>query len=484
MVIAWASGWACYREALEHKLGLETTVVAALETSTGEAGARRALPSVQRVMQAPALSNLTVHAPIAVKAAARAAVEAARQRLDADPSLPAPGAEALAQAAREQLELAALARLGRVINATGVVLHTNLGRAPMAAQAVAAAAQAGVGYCNLEYDLAQGRRGRRGGEAEALLAELTGAEAALVVNNNAAAVLLALSVLAAGAEVIVSRGELVEIGGGFRVPDVIRQGGARLVEVGTTNRTHLKDYAQAVTPETRVVLKAHPSNYRMSGFVAEVGLAELSGLCRAQGLALVEDLGSGALVPLGGEPTVASRIAAGADLVSFSGDKLMGGPQAGLIVGRSEIVERLRRHPLMRALRCDKLTLAALEATLRLYQAGQEAQIPVVASLRQTPDQLRARARRLADLLAAPGIDAVVVASTAYAGGGSLPEHALDSVAVAVRAAGSSAETLAARLRRAHPPAVGRIADDLLMLDMLTITDEEVAPLAAAMMGN
>jgi L-seryl-tRNA(Ser) seleniumtransferase len=441
------------------------------------------LPPVQRVLQAAALQGLSQHAPGAVRAAVREAVAAARQRLAAAPGAQAPDAETLAGEARERLELAALARLGRVTNATGIVLHTNLGRAPMAAEAIAAAAEA-ARYCNLEYDLAKGRRGRRGGEAEALLAELTGAEAALVVNNNAAAVLLALSALAAGSEVIVSRGELVEIGGGFRVPDVVRQGGARLVEVGTTNRTHLRDYAQAVTPGTRVILKAHPSNYRMSGFTAEAGLAELAELAHAQGLLLVEDLGSGALVALGGEPTVASRIALGADLVTFSGDKLLGGPQAGLVVGRAEAVERLRRHPLMRALRSDKLTLAALEATLRLYQAGDLARVPVVAMLRQDPGALRARAERLCQALAgAPGVAAEITTALGYAGGGALPEQALESVAVAVVARGLGPDALAARLRRGRPPVVGRIAEDALLLDMLTVGDDEVASLAVAVTG-
>jgi len=371
--------------------------------------------------------------------------------------------------------------LRRVINATGVVIHTNLGRAPLAADAVAAAAAA-QGYCNLEFDLETGGRGARAQAVEPLLCELTGAQAALVVNNAAAAVLLGLTALAGGGEVIVSRGELVEIGGGFRIPDVIRQGGAQLVEVGTTNKTRVQDYAAAITAETRVLLKVHQSNYRIIGFTEETSVEALADLARARALILMHDLGGGALLNLQGvgpqgagrtpEPTVQDCLRAGADIVAFSGDKLMGGPQAGLLV---------RRHPLMRALRLDKMSLAALEATLRLYRDPELAirRIPTLRMLAQTDAALKARAERLAELLdGAAEID--VEASHGYAGGGALPEQRLASWSVALSHAGLASDALAAQLRMGRPGVVGRVGGGKLILDMLTVADEEVIELAAA----
>jgi L-seryl-tRNA(Ser) seleniumtransferase len=346
-------------------------------------------------------------------------------------------------------------------------------------------------YCNLEFDLETGGRGARAQAVESLLFELTGAEAALVVNNAAAAVLLGLSALAGGGEVIVSRGELVEIGGGFRIPDVIRQGGAQLVEVGTTNKTRIEDYAAAVTPDTRVLLKVHQSNYRIIGFTEETQLEALAELARARDLILMHDLGGGALIDLQGlgrmhEPTVQDCLKAGADIVAFSGDKLMGGPQAGLLVGAERAIAPLRRHPLMRALRVDKMSLAALEATLRLYRDPEMAirRIPALRMLAQTDAALHARAQRLAQLLDGTA-EVKVEASQGYAGGGALPEQRLASWAVTLSvgklAHGELApDALAAQLRAGRPGVVGRVGGGALILDMLTVADEDVIELAAA----
>src|SRR5256714_2526155 len=314
--------------------------------------------------------------PLAVDAA-RAVIDRARDeiRAGADPG-------DLAVRLREELADARKPRLRRVLNATGVVVHTNLGRAPLADEAVARLAEVARGYSNLEYDLGEGARGSRQDHVAAVLRRLTGAEAALVVNNNAAAVLLALAALAEGRDVVVSRGELIEIGDGFRIPDVLARSGARLVEVGTTNRTRAADYELAVGPDTALVLRVHQSNFRVVGFAELPRLEELAAVARRHGVPLVDDLGSGVLAELPGEPSAAESLAAGADVVCFSGDKLLGGPQAGIVVGRAELVEKLRRHPLQRAVRIDKLTLAALEGTLRVYLDAPE-QVPVLRMLRQ-----------------------------------------------------------------------------------------------------
>ena len=444
----------------------------------------RALPSVQRLLE---------QAEPLIAATSRPAVtQALRQVLDGIREAVAKGATPPVEAeiidqAGALLAQSAQPILRRVINATGIVLHTNLGRAPLAEAAVSAMSEAARGYTNLEFDLASGKRGARLQNVEGLLCELTGAEAALVTNNNAAAVLLALSGLAAGGEVIVSRGELVEIGGGFRVPDVVQQGGARLVEVGTTNKTRLGDYRAALTPDTRALLKVHQSNYRIIGFTESASLADLSGLAREAGIPLIEDLGSGTLLnlqPFGRphEPTVAESIAAGADLVTFSGDKLLGGPQAGLLVGRAAIIAPLRRHPLLRALRIDKVSLAALEATLRLLRDPPTAarELPVLRMLAQSPEMLRARAERLAARLT--GIaDARIEPAQAYAGGGALPADAIASVAVSLASPGHAVADLAARLRAHRPAIVCRIADNRLMFDMLTVSDHEAEEIAAAL---
>jgi L-seryl-tRNA(Ser) seleniumtransferase len=359
----------------------------------------------------------------------------------------------------------------RVLNATGVVVHTNLGRAPLAASARAAVAAAAEGYSNLELDLATGERGSRHDHVEGLLREVTGAEAAMAVNNCAAAVLLAAAALAGpGREVVVSRGQLIEIGGGFRIPEVIAQAGARLVEVGTTNRTRLADYGAALGENTGAILRAHPSNFRTLGFTEEV---EIEALC-SLGAPVIDDVGSGVLADdlevLADEPAVRRSVRAGAAIVCFSGDKLLGGPQAGVMVGTRDAVQACRRHPLARAVRIDKLSLAALHATLALYRDPElaRAQLPVLAMLDVAPGVLDARARRLAD-----GCGGEVVASTAKVGGGALPLLELPGPAVAIDVA------LAEPLRAGDPPVIGRISEGRLLLDVRTLTDDE-ADLAAA----
>jgi L-seryl-tRNA(Ser) seleniumtransferase len=373
-------------------------------------------------------------------------------------------------AARFEAELtsARAPHLRRVINATGVIVHTNLGRAPLAPAALERVREVATGYSNLEYDLAAGGRGSRQEHVTAIIRQLTGAEAALVVNNNAAAVLLALAALAEGREVLVSRGELIEIGDGFRIPDVLARSGARLREVGTTNRTRVSDYESAIGPETALLLRVHQSNFRVVGFTEQPRLKELALVAQSHKLALVDDLGSGALVDMGDEPTARASLAAGADLVCFSGDKLLGGPQSGIIVGRAELIERLRRHPLQRALRADKLTLAALEGTLRLA-IDAPGEIPVVRMLRENPEAVRTRATRLAER-----VGGQVEETVARAGGGSLPVTELPSFACAVE------EELAELLRAADPPVIAVVRDGRTLLDCRTLSDAEVDEVAAA----
>ncbi len=459
--------------------------------SDGGPGGRsnlRGLPQMQRLLEAPAAASLLRDHPRAVVLEVlRHMLEEARTGLIADPGLPTPSADSLLGRAGDWLLADAEARartgLRRAINATGILLHTNLGRAPLAREALDAVLEVGAGYSNLEFDLDAGRRGARTQGIEPLLAELVGAEAGLAVNNAAAAVLLALGALAGGGEVIVSRGELVEIGGGFRIPDVIRQGGARLVEVGTTNKTRLADYADAIGPQTRMLLKVHRSNYRIVGFTSEVAVPELAALARARSVVLMHDLGSGALLDLRRfgrphEPTVRDALAAGADLVAFSGDKLLGGPQAGILVGSTAAIDPLRRHPLLRALRLDKMSLAALEATLRLYRDPDVAvaAIPLLRMLDQGEATLAARAERLVGLLDG-SLEVAIVASEGFAGGGTLPESVIPSHAVVLHA---DAEPLAARLRQHRPAVVGRISGGRLLLDMLAVADDEVPVLAEA----
>jgi L-seryl-tRNA(Ser) seleniumtransferase len=380
----------------------------------------------------------------------------------------------LAERVREELEAAREARLRRALNATGVIVHTNLGRAPLAEAALERVREVGRGYSNLEYDLSTGARGSRQDHVAGVLRRLTGAEAALVVNNNAAAVLLALAALAEGREVVVSRGELIEIGDGFRIPDVLARSGARLVEVGTTNRTRAADYDRAVGPETAVLLRVHQSNFRVVGFTELPSVAELAKVARRHELPLVDDLGSGALARVEDEPSVRESLEAGADLVCFSGDKLLGGPQAGIVVGSAELVERLRRHPLQRAVRADKLTLAALEGTLTLYLDPERAarEVPVLRMAGESADDVRARAERLAEL-----VDGEVEETVARIGGGALPLTELPSFACAVE------EELAGPLRLGEPPVIGVVRDGRLLLDCRTLSDDELDEVAAAVLS-
>jgi L-seryl-tRNA(Ser) seleniumtransferase len=398
--------------------------------------------------------------PLAVDAARRV-LEQAREEIRA-------GAEPgdLTLRLRAELDSARRPRLQRVLNATGVIVHTNLGRAPLASEAIARVEEVARGYSNLEYDLSSGARGSRQDHVADILRRLTGAEAALVVNNNAAAVLLALAALAEEREVLVSRGELIEIGDGFRIPDVLARSGARLREVGTTNRTRAADYERAIGDDTALILRVHQSNFRVVGFTELPSLAQLASVARRREVPLVDDLGSGVLVELAGEPSAKESLAAGADLVTFSGDKLLGGPQAGIVVGRADLVERLRRHPLQRALRADKLTLAALEGTLALYLDAPE-RVPVLRMLRD--DGVRARAERLASLTGG-----AVEETVARVGGGALPLAELPSFACAL------AEGLAPPLRAADPPVVGIVRDGRLLLDCRTLADGEVDEVARA----
>ncbi|MFL6016770.1 MAG: L-seryl-tRNA(Sec) selenium transferase [Gaiellaceae bacterium] len=413
----------------------------------------RDLPSVDELARA-------VDDPLAVDAARRVLDQAREDiRAGADPG-------DLSSRLREELDRARRPRLRRVLNATGVIVHTNLGRAPLAAEAIARVEEVARGYSNLEYDLSSGARGSRQDHVADILRRLTGAEAALVVNNNAAAVLLALAALAEEREVLVSRGELIEIGDGFRIPDVLARSGARLREVGTTNRTRAADYERAIGDETAVILRVHQSNFRVVGFTELPSLAQLAAVARRHELPLVDDLGSGVLVELADEPSAKESLAAGADLVTFSGDKLLGGPQAGIVVGRSHLVERLRRHPLQRALRADKLTLAALEGTLVLYLDAPE-RVPVLRMLRD--EGVRGRAERLASLTGG-----AVEETVARVGGGALPLAELPSFACALE------EQLAAPLRAGDPPVVGIVRDGRLLLDCRTLADDDVEEVAAA----
>jgi L-seryl-tRNA(Ser) seleniumtransferase len=424
----------------------------------------RELPAVDALLAEEPLRELAErHGRAIVTQAARAALERAREEIRA-------GFESGDPVERVRVELEALLapRLRRLVNATGVIVHTNLGRAPLAAAALARVHEVGGRYSNLEYDLEAGARGSRQDHVAAALRELTQAEAALVVNNNAAAVLLALAALAEGREVLVSRGELVEIGDGFRIPDVLARSGAELVEVGTTNRTRIGDYERAIGERTAVVLRVHQSNFRILGFAEQTPLRDLSRLAERRGLVLVHDLGSGVLTELGDEPSARASLATGAHVVTFSGDKLLGGPQAGVVVGRADLVERLRRHPLQRALRPDKLTLAALEGTLAAFRRG-SGEIPVLHMIEEPPESVRARARRLADLTGGE-----VERSLARVGGGALPLVEIESYACAVE------EELARPLRLADPPVVGIVRNGRLLLDCRTLTDAEADEAADA----
>ena len=423
----------------------------------------RTLPSVDRLVADPRLADFP-H-PLAV-AAARIVLERARDAIR-------DGHESgdLVEATLAELAVAVRPSLRRVLNASGVLIHTNLGRAPLAQAALDRVVEVGGSYSNLEYDLDAGARGSRQDHLGALLHRVVGGEASLVVNNNAAAVMLALAALAEGRDVLVSRGELIEIGDGFRIPDVLARSGARLVEVGTTNRTRAADYERAISPDTALILRVHQANFRVVGFTEQPSLAELAAVARGAGIPLVDDLGSGALFAIGDESTGAASLAAGADLVCFSGDKLLGGPQAGIIVGRSALIERVRRHPLQRALRADKLTLAALEGTLALAldPVCARAEIPVLRMIDEPVAAVRARAERLAEL-----VGGEVEETVARAGGGALPLAELPSFACAIE------DALFDPLRAGEPPVVGIVRDGRLLLDVRALADGEVGEVAAA----
>jgi L-seryl-tRNA(Ser) seleniumtransferase len=438
---------------------------------------RRGLPRMDALLEHPELvARAATLGRGTVLGAAREALEAGRRAVAGGGSVP--GVEELAARVAGELDGRWARRTRRVVNATGVVLHTNLGRAPLSAAAREAVAEA-AGYASVEYDLVAGTRGRRGAAAEALLGEATGAEAGRVVNNAAGALLLALGGLARGREVVVSRGELIEIGGEFRLPQIMEAAGVVLREVGTTNRTHLRDYAAALGADTGLVLAVHPSNYRVEGFATRPALAELAALAAERGLPLLHDVGSGLLHgELGDEPSVAASLRAGADLVLFSGDKLLGGPQAGLVVGRAGLVGRLARHPLARAVRADKLTLAALEANLADHLAGRRDQLPVWRALLLTAAELEPRAAAVA---AAVGPVASLRSGTSVAGGGSLPGEGLESVLVVVDPSPAGATAVLARLRSGDPPVVARVERDRVVVDLRTVPPEQDALVARAL---
>ncbi len=455
----------------------------------------RQLPAVDELLRRPDLQALLsgLSRPFAAEVI-RQVLAAARQEIRSLPmaNLPPEFDEAgFRRHLAVALESARRPSLTRVVNATGVIIHTNLGRSPLGAAALEAVLEAARSYSNLEYDLKAGSRGSRHSHLEALLTELTRAEAALVVNNNAAAVMLALNSLAAGREVIISRGQLVEIGGSFRMPDVMAASGAILREVGTTNKTYLKDYEQAITGNSAMLLKVHPSNFRILGFTKEVALTELVALGRRYGLMVMEDLGSGCFVDLSRfglekEPTVQEAAATGADLISFSGDKLLGGPQAGVILGSREAVGRLRQNPQLRALRPDKLTLAGLEATLRLYldEPRALADLPTLAMLTRPLGEVAQSARRLARRLKktfAGRLRVEVRESIARVGGGALPQEPLPSRALAVSLPPLASHQLEARLRQAHIPIIARVEHDTLLLDVRTLLPHDTPALLAGL---
>jgi len=453
----------------------------------------RALPSVDEVLRSSAAAPLLRQGGrAAARDAVRAALAEARGRLR-EGSGEAVSLEGVAQAALERLRAQVAPSLREVINATGIIIHTGLGRSLLATAAQEAIARVARAPCALETDLATGKRGSRDLHVRGLLCELTGAESATAVNNNAAAVALAINTLAAGREVIVSRGQEVEIGGSFRIPDVIRSAGCALVEVGTTNRTHPRDYEQAIGEGTALLLWVHPSNYRVVGFTAEVGLPDLVQLGRKAGVPVLADLGSGALLDLGrwgveGEPVVRDAVAAGADVVVFSADKLLGGPQAGIAVGRAEVIARMKRNPLARVVRVDKLTLAALEATLQLYRDEERAvrEIPTLRTITREAEGIARAARRLARRLEGPlaaVAEVTVEREMSQVGGGSLPTHGLPTTVVSLAPRAMSADELLAALRRLDPPVIARIRRDRVLLDLRTVSEEQAPQLETALLN-
>ena len=455
----------------------------------------RQLPQVDDLLRHPELAPAVGPLPRLLAASVvRRVLAAARGRINAESPEALPqqlDATALLYDLREALRAAAKPKLRRVINATGVVIHTNLGRSPLGEAALAQIQEVAAHYSTLEYDLARGARGSRHDHLEGVVQELTGAGGVLVVNNNAAAVLLALNTLAAGKEVVISRGQLVEIGGSFRLPEIMAASGAVLREVGTTNKTYLKDFERAITSETAVLLKVHPSNFRIMGFTHEVTLTEMVDLGRRYGLKVVEDLGSGCLVDLSRfglerEPTVQETLKAGADLVLFSGDKLLGGPQAGLVLGNKDVVGALRNNPMTRALRPDKMTLAALEATLRLYleEPRALAEIPTLRMLTRPVAELDRAARALARRVRrrfGDRLQVKVVESEGRAGGGALPQASLASRALTLTVASLAPQELEARLRQADAPVIGRVEHGMVRLDVRTLLPGDEAAILAAL---
>jgi L-seryl-tRNA(Ser) seleniumtransferase len=445
----------------------------------------RDLPSVDRVMASDGMAALTeTYTRDWVVNLVRRQLDRARQNIRDGGKAPSAGdvADGVDGELRSLTEVAPR----QVINATGVVIHTNLGRAPLSPAAIEAMTQAARGYTDLEMDLSTGRRGSRQAHLQSLLQQVTGAEAALAVNNNASAILLGLSALSVGKEVIVSRAEAVEIGGGFRIPDVLKQSGATLIDVGTTNRTYLRDYEDAITENTAALLKVHTSNFRVEGFTAEVEPSELVALSKEKGIPVLHDVGSGALLPteaygLAHEPTPQESIAAGVGLVFFSGDKLLGGPQSGMIVGTSELVRRLERHPLARAIRIDKMSLAGLTATLLHYLKQEaESEVPIWRMISAGEQDIKDRAERWKSQLALPS---EVIPSKSAVGGGSLPGETLPTWVLALSCEGSAGgpETVMRKLREAKPPVVARIADDRVILDPRTVLLEEEEALLTAL---
>ncbi|HEV2423868.1 MAG TPA: L-seryl-tRNA(Sec) selenium transferase [Terriglobia bacterium] len=438
----------------------------------------RQISSVDELLHRPAIRALEPLAGHALlREAVRDALQALRERVARGVDGPF-SAEGVEREVRRRVEAELVPSLVAVINATGVILHTNLGRAPLARQAVERVAEVAARYSNLEYDLAQGERGKRDAHTDRLLASLVGAEAALVVNNNAAAVFLALNTLAEGGEVVVSRGELIEIGGSFRIPDICAKSGAVLREAGTTNRTRLADYAAAINERTRLLLRVHPSNFRIVGFTERPALAELVELGHRHNIPVMEDLGSGCLVDLDpcglrDEPPAGPSLAAGAQVVTFSGAKLLGGPQAGIIAGAREPLRRIRRNPLFRALRVDKMTIAALEATARLYRSGQIDSIPALAMIRASAESIAVRAAHLQERLGTVrDLAADLERGESVAGGGSSPGQSLPTTLVALQHARLSSGELAERLRQNRPPVIARVERDRVLIDLRTVLDE------------
>jgi L-seryl-tRNA(Ser) seleniumtransferase len=455
------------------------------------------LPSVDALLRSETGQDLVSGAGVKhLTLLARAVIDGLRAEIAGDNGKRAVSREGLLKEAGARLaagwETQKRARLQKVINATGVIIHTNLGRAPLSEAAKTAVAEAS-GYCTLEYDLDTGKRGRRGARAEKLLADLAGAESALIVNNCAAAAYLVLTALAAGGETIISRGELVEIGGDFRIPDVMKQAGTVLAEVGTTNRTRISDYENAITENTRLIARVHPSNFRIIGFTAAPTVPELAGLAHKHALIFYEDAGSGALPDLSaygldGEPRIGDSITAGADVVTFSGDKLLGGLQTGLIVGRAEIIEKLRKHPLYRVLRCDKLVYAALEATLESYLRCTELEdIPVLKMLSLSKEQLHKRATKFVENLRNqsgenPSLAIDVIDGFSAVGGGAAPEAKLETNLIVLAHKSLSANQLEEKLRLGEPPVIARVLDDTVAIDLRTVNENEEKDLAGTLL--